>query len=215
MEDSPSPVYGAALLMRFGGNTIRGSNPRSSARDNRQFPLALPSENDCRFFRLRRRRAASDQLSGTVSAWTLTSSTSRTIQPGIFPLAARMAAFTHPTARPRASTGSSASTVSSNELPSVPASELTAKSSSSGGPGHLKADRDVYREHHLLVSFLRGPGGPGQVGGAQAMAAAVPANCPRTPARNQRRTARGRRRETLRTHRGRLRRPDGDVAAGC
>jgi hypothetical protein len=31
MEDSPSPVYGAALLMRFGGNTIRGSNPRSSA----------------------------------------------------------------------------------------------------------------------------------------------------------------------------------------
>jgi hypothetical protein len=33
MEDSPSPVYGAALLMRFGGNTIRGSNPRSSAND--------------------------------------------------------------------------------------------------------------------------------------------------------------------------------------
>jgi hypothetical protein len=31
LEDSPSPVYGAALLMRFGGNTIRGSNPRSSA----------------------------------------------------------------------------------------------------------------------------------------------------------------------------------------
>src|SRR4029077_14153922 len=31
MEDSPSPVYGAALLMRLGGDTFRGSNPRSSA----------------------------------------------------------------------------------------------------------------------------------------------------------------------------------------
>ena len=31
VEDSPSPVYGAALLMRLGGNTLRGSNPRSSA----------------------------------------------------------------------------------------------------------------------------------------------------------------------------------------
>ena len=31
MEDSPSPVYGAALLMRFGSDPIRGSNPRSSA----------------------------------------------------------------------------------------------------------------------------------------------------------------------------------------
>src|SRR5579859_694400 len=32
MEASPSPVYGAALLMRFGGDPIRGSNPRASAR---------------------------------------------------------------------------------------------------------------------------------------------------------------------------------------
>ncbi len=31
VEDSPSPVYGAALLMRFGSDPIRGSNPRSSA----------------------------------------------------------------------------------------------------------------------------------------------------------------------------------------
>ena len=31
LEDSPSPVYGAALLMRFGFTPIRGSNPRSSA----------------------------------------------------------------------------------------------------------------------------------------------------------------------------------------
>src|SRR5882672_1976150 len=31
LEDSPSPVYGAALLMRFGSDPIRGSNPRSSA----------------------------------------------------------------------------------------------------------------------------------------------------------------------------------------
>ena len=36
LEDSPSPVYGAALLMRFGSDPIRGSNPRSSARG---FPL--------------------------------------------------------------------------------------------------------------------------------------------------------------------------------
>src|SRR5579862_5877734 len=39
MEDSPSPVYGAALLMRLGGNTLRGSNPRSSAHD---WPPAAP-----------------------------------------------------------------------------------------------------------------------------------------------------------------------------
>ena len=31
MEASPSPVYGAALLMRFGFTPIRGSNPRASA----------------------------------------------------------------------------------------------------------------------------------------------------------------------------------------
>jgi hypothetical protein len=31
-EASPSPVYGAALLMRFGFAPIRGSNPRASAR---------------------------------------------------------------------------------------------------------------------------------------------------------------------------------------
>ncbi len=31
-EASPSPVYGAALLMRFGFTPIRGSNPRASAR---------------------------------------------------------------------------------------------------------------------------------------------------------------------------------------
>ena len=30
-EASPSPVYGAALLMRFGFAAIRGSNPRASA----------------------------------------------------------------------------------------------------------------------------------------------------------------------------------------
>lgn len=30
-EDSPSPVYGAALLMRLGLTPFRGSNPRSSA----------------------------------------------------------------------------------------------------------------------------------------------------------------------------------------
>jgi hypothetical protein len=30
-EASPSPVYGAALLMRFGFTPIRGSNPRASA----------------------------------------------------------------------------------------------------------------------------------------------------------------------------------------
>jgi hypothetical protein len=33
MEDSPSPVYGAALLMRLGREALRGSNPRSSASD--------------------------------------------------------------------------------------------------------------------------------------------------------------------------------------
>src|ERR1019366_9681424 len=32
-EASPSPVYGAALLMRFGFAAIRGSNPRASAPD--------------------------------------------------------------------------------------------------------------------------------------------------------------------------------------
>jgi hypothetical protein len=32
-EASPSPVYGAALLMRFGFAPIRGSNPRASARE--------------------------------------------------------------------------------------------------------------------------------------------------------------------------------------
>jgi hypothetical protein len=32
-EASPSPVYGAALLMRFGFAAIRGSNPRASARE--------------------------------------------------------------------------------------------------------------------------------------------------------------------------------------
>ena len=37
LEDSPSPVYGAALLMRFGSDPIRGSNPRSSAA--RGFPV--------------------------------------------------------------------------------------------------------------------------------------------------------------------------------
>jgi hypothetical protein len=31
VEDSPSPVYGAALLMRLGLTPFRGSNPRSSA----------------------------------------------------------------------------------------------------------------------------------------------------------------------------------------
>ena len=31
VEDSPSPVYGAALLMRLGFTALRGSNPRSSA----------------------------------------------------------------------------------------------------------------------------------------------------------------------------------------
>src|SRR6266566_8808384 len=31
VEDSPSLVYGAALLMRLGVTTLRGSNPRSSA----------------------------------------------------------------------------------------------------------------------------------------------------------------------------------------
>ena len=33
VEDSPSPVYGAALLMRLGLAALRGSNPRSSAGD--------------------------------------------------------------------------------------------------------------------------------------------------------------------------------------
>src|ERR1700751_4971184 len=37
LEDSPSPVYGAALLMRFGSDPIRGSNPRSSARGSPLF----------------------------------------------------------------------------------------------------------------------------------------------------------------------------------
>jgi hypothetical protein len=30
-EASPSPVYGAALLMRLGFTPLRGSNPRASA----------------------------------------------------------------------------------------------------------------------------------------------------------------------------------------
>src|SRR6266576_6115943 len=38
MEDSPSPVYGAALLMRLGVTTLRGSNPRSSALTRRPDP---------------------------------------------------------------------------------------------------------------------------------------------------------------------------------
>ena len=33
-EASPSPVYGAALLMRFGLIPIPGSNPGASAHDN-------------------------------------------------------------------------------------------------------------------------------------------------------------------------------------
>src|SRR6202000_2125401 len=37
LEDSPSPVYGAALLMRFGFTPIRGSNPRSSASEQAYF----------------------------------------------------------------------------------------------------------------------------------------------------------------------------------
>src|SRR5580704_2961632 len=36
-EASPSPVYGAALLMRFGFTPIRGSNPRASATLTRDF----------------------------------------------------------------------------------------------------------------------------------------------------------------------------------
>src|SRR5439155_22323909 len=41
VEDSPSPVYGAALLMRLGVTTLRGSNPRSSA-------ARRPSPRTCR-----------------------------------------------------------------------------------------------------------------------------------------------------------------------
>ena len=41
VEDSPSPVYGAALLMRLGVTTLRGSNPRSSA-------ARRPSPGTCR-----------------------------------------------------------------------------------------------------------------------------------------------------------------------
>src|SRR6185437_4205910 len=37
LEDSPSPVYGAALLMRFGSDPIQGSNPRSSAQITGRF----------------------------------------------------------------------------------------------------------------------------------------------------------------------------------
>jgi hypothetical protein len=40
MEASPSPVYGAALLMRFGLAPIRGSNPRASAIDQALRPAA-------------------------------------------------------------------------------------------------------------------------------------------------------------------------------
>ncbi len=35
MEASPSPVYGAALLMRFGLKPIPGSNPGASANGSR------------------------------------------------------------------------------------------------------------------------------------------------------------------------------------
>ena len=38
VEDSPSPVYGAALLMRLGLTPLRGSNPRSSAGDQALCP---------------------------------------------------------------------------------------------------------------------------------------------------------------------------------
>jgi hypothetical protein len=38
-EASPSPVYGAALLMRFGFTPIRGSNPRASAAVTWEFVL--------------------------------------------------------------------------------------------------------------------------------------------------------------------------------
>src|SRR3974377_719642 len=38
VEDSPSPVYGAALLMRLGFTPLRGSNPRSSALDQALCP---------------------------------------------------------------------------------------------------------------------------------------------------------------------------------
>ena len=41
LEDSPSQVYGAALLMRFGSDPIRGSNPRSSA--EAAYPARWPS----------------------------------------------------------------------------------------------------------------------------------------------------------------------------
>jgi hypothetical protein len=41
VEDSPSPVYGAALLMRLGFTALRGSNPRSSA-------ARRPSPGTCR-----------------------------------------------------------------------------------------------------------------------------------------------------------------------
>src|ERR1700728_2127479 len=37
LEDSPSQVYGAALLMRFGSDPIRSSNLRSSARGSPLF----------------------------------------------------------------------------------------------------------------------------------------------------------------------------------
>src|SRR5580692_10270641 len=38
LEDSPSQVYGAALLMRFGSDPIRSSNLRASAQQTGSFP---------------------------------------------------------------------------------------------------------------------------------------------------------------------------------
>src|SRR5690606_34826614 len=46
-EDSPSPVYGAALLMRLGLTPFRGSNPRSSALRSRAPTLSGPGSSCC------------------------------------------------------------------------------------------------------------------------------------------------------------------------
>src|SRR5580693_1650530 len=43
LEDSPSQVYGAALLMRFGSDPIRSSNLRSSARGSPLFGGLAPT----------------------------------------------------------------------------------------------------------------------------------------------------------------------------
>jgi hypothetical protein len=43
LEDSPSQVYGAALLMRFGSDPIRSSNLRSSARGSSMFGGLAPT----------------------------------------------------------------------------------------------------------------------------------------------------------------------------